>query len=94
MSHQIVPETIDGKWTGRMLHLNANGEEVDPVTESVVQGTDAVVLELEQPKIIPASDDAPISDPVLLNAPIVVPDAPAVEVSPAAPEVAPASEEG
>lgn len=71
MSHQIIPEMLDGKWSGRMLHLNENGEQVDPVTESVVQGTDAVMLELEQPKIIPAVED-----------------------SPAAPEVAPSSDEG
>lgn len=71
MSHQIVPEMIDGKWSGRMLHLNENGEQVDPVTESVVQGTDAVMLTLEAPKIIPVVED-----------------------SPAAPEVAPSSDEG
>ena len=71
MAHQIVPEMIEGKWSGRMLHLNENGEQVDPVTESVVQGTDAVILELEAPQIIPAVEDHP-----------------------AAPEVAPASEEG
>lgn len=64
MSHQIIPETIDGKWTGRMLHLNENGDEVDPVTESVVQGTDAVMLELEAPKIIPAVEDSPAASEV------------------------------
>lgn len=52
--YQNIPEVIDGKWTGRTLHLNENGEQVDPVTESVVQGTDAVILELEAPKIVPA----------------------------------------
>lgn len=56
--YQNIPEVIDGKWTGRMLHLNENGEEVDPVTESVVQGTDAVMLELEAPKIIDAGSPA------------------------------------
>ena len=68
---QNIPEVIDGKMTGRMLHLNENGEQVDPVAESVVLGTDAVMLTLEAPKIVPVVED-----------------------SPAAPEVAPASEEG
>lgn len=74
MSHQIIPEMLDGKWSGRMLHLNENGEQVDPMTESVVQGTDAVMLELEQPKII----EAPV--PVVEDSPA------AVEVAPSSDE--------
>ena len=56
--YQNIPESIDGQMTGKMLHLNEAGQEVDPVTESVVLGHDAVMLELEQPKIIDATPPA------------------------------------
>lgn len=50
MAFQMIPESVDGKLTGRTLRLNENGEEVDPVTESVVVSQPAVVLEVEAPR--------------------------------------------
>ncbi len=52
--HEMIPEAIDGRMTGRMLHFDASGNAVDPVTESIVLGRDAVVLDLEASKSLPA----------------------------------------
>lgn len=58
--HEMIPEAIDGRMTGKMLHFDASGNAVDPVTESIVLGHDAVILDLEAPKSLPA--DARDSD--------------------------------
>jgi hypothetical protein len=63
--HSHVPESIDGRMTGRMLYFDEAGNPVAPQTVTAVDGTDAVVLELEAPTIItpPAAPEvAPSAD--------------------------------
>ena len=62
--HSQVPESVDGKMTGRMLHFDESGHQIDPVTVSAVDGVDAVVLELESPILIPAVEDEPAAPEV------------------------------
>jgi hypothetical protein len=68
---------VDGKMTGRMLHFDESGNQIEPATASAVDGVDAVMLELEAPILI-VPDDVPEDVP---------------EDEPAAPEVAPSPEE-
>ncbi len=57
MAHAQVPEAVDGKMTGRMLHFDESGNPIEPTTASAVDGVDAVMLELEAPILIVAEDE-------------------------------------
>jgi hypothetical protein len=60
--HSQVPEAVDGKMTGRMLHFDESGNQIEPATVSAVDGVDAVMLELEAPILIVA-EDVPEDEP-------------------------------